>query len=99
MVASPGFEPRQAESESAVLPLHHEAIERGAEPRGGEIKVNPIFPAARPFCRRPRSPNAAATGGAVLSINHKSRGNFHAVEDHAVVLPKNPPQALAKTLD
>ena len=26
MVASQGFEPQQAESESAVLPLHHEAI-------------------------------------------------------------------------
>ena len=26
MVASLGFEPRQADSESAVLPLHHEAI-------------------------------------------------------------------------
>lgn len=26
MVASLGFEPRQAESESAVLPLHHEAL-------------------------------------------------------------------------
>ena len=28
MVASQGLEPQQAESESAVLPLHHEAIPR-----------------------------------------------------------------------
>ena len=26
MLVSPGFEPRQAESKSAVLPLHHETI-------------------------------------------------------------------------
>ena len=29
MVASLGFEPRQADSESAVLPLHHEAVGAG----------------------------------------------------------------------
>jgi hypothetical protein len=31
VVASLGFEPRQADSESAVLPLHHEAVKGGRD--------------------------------------------------------------------
>ena len=38
MVASLGFEPRQADSESAVLPLHHEAV-RGGDGRRGVAVV------------------------------------------------------------
>jgi hypothetical protein len=43
VVASLGFEPRQADSESAVLPLHHEAV-KGGKTKGaaavGKVKKN-----------------------------------------------------------
>ena len=37
-VTRPGFEPRQAESESAVLPLYYRAIDRAAN-----LKKKPIM--------------------------------------------------------
>ena len=46
MVASLGFEPRQADSESAVLPLHHEAV-RGGERRRRRRLVNCFLPRTR----------------------------------------------------
>ena len=45
MVASQGLEPQQAESESAVLPLHHEAIAllfRLAGSTGLEVFAGPV---------------------------------------------------------
>ena len=42
MLASLGLEPRQADSESAVLPLHHEAV-RAAESRRGAGQVKHIL--------------------------------------------------------
>ena len=60
MVASQGLEPQQAESESAVLPLHHEAIaflfrlagSTGLEPAtpgstvqcANQLRHNPVAP-------------------------------------------------------
>ena len=40
MVASLGFEPRQSDSESLVLPLHHEAKERDGKSNGMWGDVN-----------------------------------------------------------
>ena len=66
MVASQGLEPQQAESESAVLPLHHEAIaflfrlagSTGLEPAtpgstvqcANQLRHNPVAPKSDIYC-------------------------------------------------
>ena len=50
LAARLGFEPRQADSESAVLPLHHEAV-RGWEVRRGRGDVNRFLVRGHQFDR------------------------------------------------
>ena len=49
MVASQGLEPQQAESESAVLPLHHEAISR-LSVLAGSTGLEPATPGSTVQC-------------------------------------------------
>ena len=76
MVASQGLEPQQAESESAVLPLHHEAIallfrlagSTGLEPAtpgstvqcANQLRHNPVAPKLSFFRRYAIAARAAA---------------------------------------
>ena len=50
MVASQGLEPQQAESESAVLPLHHEAISLALSVLAGSTGLGPATPGSTVQC-------------------------------------------------
>ena len=50
MVASQGLEPQQAESESAVLPLHHEAISFVPSVLAGSTGLEPATPGSTVQC-------------------------------------------------
>ena len=50
MVASQGLEPQQAESESAVLPLHHEAISLALSVLAGSTGLEPATPGSTVQC-------------------------------------------------
>ena len=50
MVASQGLEPQQAESESAVLPLHHEAISLDFPYLAGSTGLEPATPGSTVQC-------------------------------------------------
>ncbi len=50
MVASQGLEPQQAESESAVLPLHHEANSLSPSVLAGSTGLEPATPGSTVQC-------------------------------------------------
>ena len=78
MVASQGLEPQQAESESAVLPLHHEATARTFSNWRGRRGSNPQPPDRQSSALTNCATTPRPESGAYYTINSGSgaRGYF-----------------------
>ena len=75
MVASQGLEPQQAESESAVLPLHHEAISR-LSVLAGSTGLEPATPGSTVQCANQlrHDPRVPESGNIISNPPYRMQG-------------------------